>query len=71
MSRIVIETEGVKREVPLPCAVLITREQAYAIRESMNSFIGEENCTYGWVTIHREKVDQRSNSKPLSWKEAG
>jgi hypothetical protein len=69
LSRLIIESEGVKREIPLPCAICITLETAHAIRDAMNQFIGNEGATYGWVTIHREKVDQKSDSKPLTWRE--
>lgn len=69
MSKLVIESHGVKREVPLPCGLCISREVAFQIREAMNAFLSSE-ASYGWTTVHRETVERApNNTKPLSWDE--
>lgn len=70
LSKMVIESEGVKREVALPAALCISKEVAYQIRDAMNQFIGSES-SYGWVTVHRETVESAGpNTKPLPWRAA-
>jgi len=66
MTKITIESCYVKREIPLPAQICVTRQTAYKIREAMEAFLGSE-ASYGWVTIHDDEAQTRANSKPLSW----
>lgn len=67
MSKMIIESAGIKREVFLPCGICISREVAYKLRDAMNQFIGSEG-SYGWVTVHRDEVDSAGpNTQPISW----
>lgn len=68
MTKIVIESNYVKRELALPAQICVTRQTAHKIREAMEAFIGSD-ASYGWVTIHDDEAQTRANSTPLSWSE--
>ncbi len=68
--RILINREGVKREINGAFSICGTKEDI----EILNYFISEwllENHAYGWCDIHSSIIKVKANESPYDWWQEG
>jgi hypothetical protein len=63
--KLVIEKDGVKREIDGPFRLCVSRLDA----DILIAQLRHEPQTYGWVTIHPEVLNGEPNSPPRKWAE--
>lgn len=64
--RIIIDSEGIKREVLGEFTICVDRKTLIALQSSI-SVIESNEWTYGWIDIRPPMPPGTKNSKPISW----
>lgn len=70
--KIVIEAEGVKREIRAPLGMCMSQEDAWRLVDILHQHFGTRDVPgsspYGWVEVH-PRIEQVPNTPPLPWKD--
>lgn len=68
--RLVLEAEGVKRELIGPFNIAISRADLSTLRTQLDRIDAEwesSGCCYGWATVFPKATGPGPNSTPLAW----
>ena len=68
--KLVLEAEGVKRELVGPFNIAISRADLDALRTQLERIDAEwkrTGCCYGWATVYPKATGPGPNIVPLSW----
>lgn len=69
-SKIIIEKDGVKREVKFPFDLCLSRNAAHWLIHQLKQMDHEESGICGWITVAQPVFAERlANSKPKKWEE--
>jgi len=70
--KLILETEGVKRELNGPFHLCASATDLETLRSQLDLILGswkEGGCVYGWTTIFPRPVPQQHGGTPLPWKQ--
>lgn len=65
--KVVIDYDGVKREISGPFQICIGPDEAEALRQAILEFL-DRGGTFGWVTVY-VRPPSTTNTAPIGWKD--
>lgn len=68
-EKLIIESEGVRRNVPVPFNVCGSRKMLAALAEQIQWQLGESEMRYGWLTIWPPPEQGPAATSPREWSE--
>ena len=69
--KLILERDGVKREIHAPFRLLIRRAHLELLREQIEHILRDEDYYYGWRTIWPGAGEPCVNSPPQPWAGGG
>lgn len=68
--KIILEAEGVKRELSGPFNIALSRVDLSALRTQLNRIDSEweaAGCSYGWASVYPQATGPGPNTPPMPW----
>jgi hypothetical protein len=69
-KKLVIEFDGVKRDLAIPFRICASRETLIQIARAVNDVLAGDWC-YGWLDVTERPKESRPNTKPIGWHDHG
>ena len=65
--KIIIEFNGIKREIDGPFSICMSSKDVQSLKDAIRPLCdGSDGMTYGWVDVH-EILPRKSNVPPKPW----